>query len=255
MTRPTRAILARRAARHVPLLGLLLGLLPAAAAATESNGPARTSSDPERGAFEALRPGEFVTHALDVPVRVVLVGFDEGRVDEATLLESLPSAYRPLVRFPQFYGLSGRELGLEYRFRYRLVRKDERFARRFFTHLAAIGRPGPRTLYQSLYNAQANKLPDVEVSDEVLLIDAPSVERWLETNDAHGERGYTVYFVNWYGRDGFRFHVYTRGGDPDPDTGFDFAALSSRKMVSWGGSSGRSWFYDFSAGPEFWGAS
>ena len=224
----------------------LLGLLPVAAAAGSPR-PADT--------FEALRPGEFVTHELRLPVRIVLVGFDEAAVDETTLLGSLPPAAKPLVRYPQFYGLAGRELGLEYRFDYRIVHKGPHFERRFFAHLAAIGRPGPRTLYQTLYNAQANKVADVEVPDEVLFIDAPAVERWLDRNDERGAEQHTIYFVNWYGRDDFRFHAYTRGGEPDPDTKFDFAGLASRKMVAWGGSSGRSWFYDFSAGPEFWGSS
>ena len=217
--------------------------------------PTEAAQKPGHGAFEALQPGEFVTHALGVPVRIVLIGFEEGSIDDATLSGFLPQAYKPLVRYPQFYGLSGRDLGLEYRFAYQIVRKGPRFEDRFFAHLAAIGQPGQRTLYQTLYNAQAAKVRGVEVPDEVLLIDAPSVERWLEKNDASGERQHTLYFVNWYGREGFRFHVYTRSGDPDPDTGFAFAGLASRKLVSWGGSSGRTWFYDFSAGPEFWGGS
>jgi hypothetical protein len=216
--------------------------------------PTAAAQKPAPEAFEALQPGEFVTHALDVPVRIVLIGFEEAAIDEATLASLLPPASKPLVRYPQFYGISGRDLGLEYRFAYQVVRKGPRFEDRFFAHLAAIGQPGQRTLYQTLYNAQAGKRADVEVPDEVLLIDAPSVERWLERNDA-SDRQHTLYFVNWYGHEGFRFHVYTRAGDPDPDTGFAFAGLASRKVVSWGGSSGRAWFYDFSAGPEFWGGS
>lgn len=242
MTGPRRASAVRRAA----CLIAVLGLLPAAAETAQGK--------PGHDTFEGLRPGEFVTHELQVPVRIVLIGFDEGVVDETTLLSFLPPASKPLVRYPQFYGLSGRELGLEYRFDYRIVHKGPRFAQRFFSQLAAIGQPGPRTLYQSLYNAQASKVADVEVSEQVLFIDAPSVERWLEKNDERGDNQHTVYFVNWYGRDDFRFHAYTRSGEPDPDTKFDFAGLASRKMISWGGSSGRSWFYDFSAGPEFWGS-
>ena len=65
---------------------------------------------------------------------------------------------------------------------------------------------------------------------------------------------YTVFFHNWYGQPGFRFHVYTRTDVTDPDTGYNFGLVrASRKMVAWGGTpvaSGpvrRLWFYDFSA--------
>ncbi len=244
MTRPRSQAFARRAA---------VCSLPVALLAVSN--PTSAAQKPSPPAFQALQPGEFVTHALDVPVRIVLIGFEEGSIDEAALSSLLPQAYKPVVRYPQVYGLSGRDLGLEYRFAYRVVRKGPRFEERFFAHLAAIGRTAQRTLYQTLYNAQAGKVAGVEVPEEVLFIDAPSVERWLARNDASDDRAHTLYFVNWYGREGFRFHVYTREGDPDPDTGFAFAGLASRKVVSWGGGSGRSWFYDFSAGPEFWGGS
>jgi hypothetical protein len=41
----------------------------------------------------------------------------------------------------------------------------------------------------------------------VLDINAGSVENWLQTNAAPKPRAYTVYFINWYGRSGFRFHL------------------------------------------------
>jgi hypothetical protein len=79
---------------------------------------------------------------------------------------------------------------------------------------------------------------------------------------------YTVFFINWWGRDDFRFHAYTKTGEPDPDTGFDFGMnRTSRKMIAWGGTTpddeetglgdrgvNRVWFYDLSAGPESWTA-
>ncbi len=228
------------------------GLSLAALAASLFAAPAAAHDRPS--GFDALKPGEFVTHELQIPVRIVLIGFDEDAVDPATILALLPPSYKPLVRFPQFYGLSGRDLGLDYQFQYRVARKGRHFTNRFFGHLAAIGEERPRTLYQTLYNAQATKVPDVAVPPTVLFIDGPSVQRWLEENDPADDERYTIYFINWYGRDDFRFHVYTKTDEPDPDNGFNFGALlSSRKMISWGGSSGRSWFYDFSAGPEVWG--
>ena len=64
---------------------------------------------------------------LEVPIRIVLIGFERGQVDDALLLGTLPESYTPVVRFPQFYGLEGRPMGLEYRFRYDVVRKGRRF--------------------------------------------------------------------------------------------------------------------------------
>jgi hypothetical protein len=46
--------------------------------------PAAAAPKPAHGAFEALQPGEFVTHVLDVPVRIVAIGLEDGSIDEAT---------------------------------------------------------------------------------------------------------------------------------------------------------------------------
>src|SRR5581483_6062660 len=64
---------------------------------------------------------------------------------------------------------------------------------------------------------------------------------------------YTIYYINWYSRKDFKFHVYTKTDQPDPDTGYNFGEQrASRKMIAWGGGNSRSWFYDLSAGPEAW---
>jgi hypothetical protein len=74
---------------------------------------------------------------------------------------------------------------------------------------------------------------------------------------------YTIFFINWYGRGDFIHHVYAKTDEPDPDTGTNFGLRHSRKMIAWGGTSAddeeggpastaRVWFYDLSAGPEFW---
>jgi hypothetical protein len=99
-------------------------------------------------------------------------------------------------------------------------------------------------------------------------IDAPTVEQWLadNTNSMLGvdTSDYTVFFVNWYGRPDFKFHVYTKTDEPDPDTGYNFGLeRESRKLIAWGGTTPddeenglgslhRIWFYDLSAGPEGW---
>jgi hypothetical protein len=199
--------------------------------------------------FDGLKPGEFVVHELRVPVRMVLIGFAEGQVNEDDLRGVLPATYKPVVRGPEFYGLHGRDLGLQYRFEYRIIRKNRRFTDSFFRHLKQIGTEGPLTAFQHLYNDQATNVLDVV--PPVLYIDARKVERWLEERDDHERREYTIYFVNWHGRDDFRFHVYTKTDEPDPDTGFNFGRDDFGPISSWGGSSSRNWFYDFSAGPEW----
>jgi len=93
----------------------------------------------------------------------------------------------------------------------------------------------------------------LEVVGPVLYIDAPSVERYLAAHDSGDSRRYTIYFINWYGRRDFKFHVYTKTDEVDPDTGYNFGIQrASRKMIAWGGSVSRAWFYDLSAGPESW---
>ena len=119
----------------------------------------------------------------------------------------------------------------------------------FFSYLATIGTEIQPTPYQLDYNEQATNVLDV--TGPVLDIEAERVERWLEQHANPRRAGYTIYFINWYGRDDFRFHVYTKKDDPDPDTQFNFGGRAVARHHSWGGSSSRAWFYDFSAGPEW----
>jgi hypothetical protein len=170
------------------------------------------------------------------------------------VLAELPETYIPVVRFPLFYGLSGRDLGLKFNFDYRTVFAPSRFEKDFFQFLESTGEESRPTRFQILYNEQEKNVLDV--TDPVLRIDAPTVEKWLSDNAAAllkkpVEKSYTIYFINWYSQSNFRFHVYTKTDNPDPDTGFNFGQeLGSRKMIAWGGSHSRSWFYDLSAGPE-----
>lgn len=208
------------------------------------------ASDGRGQSGDGLQPGEFVTFKQRVPVDVVLIGFDSAGVQADEILARLPKQYAPLVRYPQFYGLNGADLGLEFTFGYRVRRVNAAFRTRFFDYLTRIGTAGPLTTYQARYNAQARNVLDV--TGPVLYIDAPLVERWLATNDTDApSKGYTIYFINWYGHPGFSFHVYTKTDDPDPDTGFNFGRRAQGAMHAWGGTSSRSWFYDFSAGPEW----
>jgi hypothetical protein len=198
-----------------------------------------------------LRPGAFVVQKQTVPVDLVFIGYGPHQIDERALVDSLPATYSPVVRYPQFYGLNGRDMGLQFRFKYRVVHKTRDFEDRFFAFLKRTGTEGPLTPFQDQYNQQQKNVLDVV--GPVLYIDAPAVERYLAARDDGDDRGYTIYFVNWYGRRDFKFHVYTKTDEVDPDTNYNFGIQrGSRKMIAWGGSVSRSWFYDLSAGPESW---
>ena len=215
--------------------------------------------------LKALEPGATKTYELKVPVNIVMVGFDKSQFSEGDLRALLPASYKPVVRSAGWYGLQGRNLGLNYTFDYDFEYTDKDFENDFFGYLADIGKKGPATLYQQCYSGTAptvegqpnpcNQVGAKEKITESLYIDGPKAEKWLSVNapkDVDVEtKAYTLYFVNWYGRDDFKFHVYTKTSEPDPDTGVNFGErYQSRKLVAWGGESSRSWFYDFSAGPE-----
>ena len=203
-----------------------------------------------------LKPGETEVYRQTIPVNIVYVGFDRDDIAVSDVRAALPAGYTPKVRYPLFYGLPGRNMGLRFDFEYKPIFTDQAFEDAFFGYLASIATPGAPTLFQQLYNGNENNVLDV--SGNVGYIDAPSAEQWLMTAGQqqlgiNPDRSYTVYYINWYDRPDFQFHVYTKTDSPDPDTGYNFGLLrSSRKMVAWGGSHGRTWFYDLSAGPDSW---
>ncbi|MDX6591662.1 MAG: hypothetical protein QOJ13_858 [Gaiellales bacterium] len=204
-------------------------------------------------AASGLTPGKAETLHQQVPVNIVLVGY-ENEVNSQRLLAQLANTYKPVVRYPRFYGLQGRDMGLRYALRYNVIRAGNTYERNFFRYLRSIGTPEERTDFQTAYNDQ--KRNNRFIPKTVLAIDAPSVSEWF---DAHagslgvGAKGYTVYLVNWHGKPGFRYHVFRRTDRVDPDTGFNFGLRDSRAMIAWGGQGeSRSWFYDLSAGPESW---
>ena len=238
---------------------LVIALLPANVAfASKAPPPALTT----------LEPGGFRAIEQDLNINIVFVGYEPGggsmEIDESAFLGELPSMYRTVNRFPSFY-FGNEFLGVDFNFDYNLVYADATFENDFFGYLASIADPQPLTIYQEDYNAQVNKTGLVTENN---WIDAPSVEQWLADNAGSAlgidTSEYTVFFINWYGRSDFVYHVYTKTDEPDPDTGYNFGELrDSRKMIAWGGTtpddeeSGlgslhRIWFYDLSAGPEGW---
>lgn len=214
-----------------------------------------------------LAPGAALPIDQELTVNVVFVGYAPGggpqQIDTARLLSGLPANASLVSRFPRLLGQPA-DLGLSFQYDYRLTFAPTLFADAFFGYLGSIAQPQPRTFYQEQYNLQAARSLNVTQNHS---IDAPSVERWLadHTQAMLGvdTSRYTVFLVNWYGRPDFKFHVYSKTNEPDPDTGFSFGALDSRKLMAWGGTTPddeenglgslhRIWFYDLSAGPDGW---
>lgn len=227
-----------------------------------------TLAKPSGPALSTLEPGEFKVLEQDLNINVVFVGYEEGDgprdISADAFLGELPETYHAVNRFPSFYGLDA-ELGVNFSYNYNLVYAGAAFENDFFSYLSSVAEAQPLTIFQEAYNAQENGELDIATNH---WIDAPSVEQWLADN-AGAQLGvdtseYTVFFVNWYGRDDFIPHVYVKTDEPDPDTGLNFGLeRDSRKMIAWGGTtpddeeSGlgslhRIWFYDLSAGPEAW---
>lgn len=212
-----------------------------------------------------LDPGGPAGLRETVPVNVVLVGYGRADVDRAALRSALPRGGEPVVRSRLWYGIED-AVGISYRYDYRFVDARKGYEDRFFRFLSSQAEKAPVTDFQRDYNDQAGNARIVTSNVE---ISAPAVERWLAAHPPAGvdTRRNTVFLVNWFGRKDFRFHVYTKQDEPDPDTGYNFGReRQSRRVVAWGGTTARDeedgsgrtsrvWFHDISAGPESWAGS
>ena len=117
---------------------MLLGALAIASIARTDAAQARFDDHHDDQRLHSLRPEEFVVQKLVVPVRIVFIGYDRDQVDARTLLDAMPATYTPVVRVPLFYGLNGRDLGLEFHFKYHVIRKSRSFENEFL-----MGASGP----------------------------------------------------------------------------------------------------------------
>ncbi|TDO32132.1 hypothetical protein [Paractinoplanes brasiliensis] len=238
--------------------GAFIALLVAAMVGASAT-PAGAAAPAYR--YNFLAPGGQPRLTETVPVNVVFVGYEPGQVGAGAFKGELAKKYEPVVRSRLAYDVV-EKLGITYKYDYRLTYADRAYENKFFNQLGKLAKPAPLTEYQEAYNTQAGVL-DVTANHT---IDAPSVEKYLAFHPPSGvdTRRNTVYFINWHGRSDFKFHVYTKTGEPDPDTGYDFgASRDSRKMIAWGGTTAddeetglgatrRVWFHDLSAGPESW---
>jgi hypothetical protein len=239
-----------------------LKLLIAVATAVVTSVAMVPASQAAKVKFDHLEPGGQPRLAERVPVNVVFLGYEAPQVPRGQYLAGLPARYEPVVRSRLNYGVT-EKLGIKYTYDYNVKYSDAKYEDRFFGQLTKLAKPAPLTQFQTDYNAQTKNVLDVKDNH---YIDAPSVEKWLAKNPPAGvdTRRNTVFFINWYGRSDFKFHVYTKTNEPDPDTGYNFGVLrDSRKLIAWGGttaadeenglgSTRRVWFHDLSAGPESW---
>ena len=188
----------------VALAGALAALLASTAGAT---------------GLPNLQPGVRTADLRErVPVNVVFVGFEPAQVAEATFTACRSATSRSSAR-GSAYGVVSRS-GIDYTYDYDVTYASTAWENSFFAALAGLADAGPRTAFQDEYNSQAG-VRDVGQNH---FIDAPTVEKWLIDNAPAGvnTRENTIFFVNWWGRPDFKDHVYTKFGEPDPDTGYDF---------------------------------
>lgn len=216
---------------------------------------ALAQDDDAAAAPPGLQAGVHTTYRQTVPVNIVFIGYDKDDLNLNQMKAVLPGSYEPIVRAAGWYGLPGRDMGLAFKFTYNIKFAGKAFEDDYFAYLSSIATPRARTLFQTYYNDQASNVLDIP--DTVWAIDGPSAEGWLLDNAGrlgiNPAKSYTVFLVNWYDRPDFQHHVYTKTDFADPDTGYNFGEIrESRKAIAWGGTHGRGWFYDLSAGPESW---
>ncbi len=122
-----------------PAIALLLLLSSGSTPLTAERQAPESSRRPKHD-FRGLEPGKFVTYQHRAcPIDIVLIGFDDLNVGRNDIRTVLPDDYSPIVRYPQFYGLDGRNMGLRYSFDYSITRASQALTNRFFTYLAGIG--------------------------------------------------------------------------------------------------------------------
>jgi hypothetical protein len=187
----------------------------------------------------------------DLDINIVFVGIDSSRVNTGTIQNLLPKTYKPINRYPTLYGPENPEyLGIEFKLKYHFKFTSVRFTRDLFSYINSIGVLGSPTQFQESYNSQPGSLVTIT---ENLRIPADQVELWLEKNmyKIGCVEGYTIFFLDGYTKSYLTFHTYFFD-EPDFDTNEQFGLRDSRQSIAFGGKYGRVWFYDLSAGPEYW---
>jgi hypothetical protein len=218
--------------------------------------------------LSTLQPGEPVTLYHQVPVNIVLVGYEQGagarQISEPFFRQILPGSSVPIVYSGGYFQKDAAGYPLYpilYQYDYDLTFADEAFEDAFFSFLSDASEPKGLSFAQLLYNGQQER--SLTVTDNHW-IDALAVETWLARHAGPmlgvDTTEYTLFLVNWYSRDDFKHHVYVRTDTVDPDTGLNTCERDNWcRFIAWGGSADlglsrphRIWFLDLSAGPELW---
>ena len=216
--------------------------------------------------FTTLQPGQFREIEQNLQINVVFVGYRTfANVNQTIFRSGLPRTYRAINRSPSEYDPNGEPdfTGNKFSFTYNIVNSTQAFEDAYFAYLSSIAAAKPRTIYQERYNQQPVRRLNIGQNYQ---IDAVLAENWLaenaETMLGVNTRQYTVFFVNWFGRSDFKFHVYANTGIHDFDTGLNLGEDDFIQNIAGGGtppdgtetplgSLRRVWFYDLSAGPAY----
>jgi hypothetical protein len=197
-----------------------------------------------------------ISLTTDLNINIIFVGIDQERIDLDTVSSILPETYSPIVRDPLFYGIY-EPLGITFTLKYKFIFADESFNQDLFNYILKVGSMGEATAWQTSYSEDPDSLLTITSN---LYVSAKKVEGYLLRNLGRipgVAKGYTLFLLDGYtdnyltSKGDFVFHTYFFN-EPDPDTGEEFGLRDSRQGIAWGGTMGRVWFYDFSAGPEYW---
>ena len=139
-----------------------------------------TGAGPKAGPAEpgpvltTLEPGGFRNIPQTLDVNVVFLGYNPGAtplgINLANFSNVLPTTYRPIHRYPAFYGIR-QEMGLTFQFNYKPVFTSDTYENAFFAYLSSIAVNRPLTQHQSQYNGQAPRALTIVGNT---WIDAPS---------------------------------------------------------------------------------
>jgi hypothetical protein len=249
------------------LLSLVLAAVAVTVTASSGTADAARSATAPPALQHLDSAGGDAAIVQDIPINVVFVGLDEGdgatEVNVEWFLANQPAVSRQSEHRARAAGEDGAgDLGIEYRFQYLPIFTDEAFEDSLFGFMAASAYgPFAATPVQAAYSSHPRA---AEAITENHVLDATEVESWLIE---HGRSMLgidtmrpTVFFLNWYGRDDFRFHTYAPF-TYQPETDVFAPEWLRNHTIAWGGgtpdaaqiptsSLGRVWFMDVSAGPD-----
>ena len=163
-------------------------------------------------------------------VNVVLVGYDKSEVGDA-IRSALPASSDPWCGSAVLRGVGARPRVCTSTTATGSSTPRSRSRTPYFGKLADIATVTDRTSIQTDYNHQKRT---TATSPRRSSPSTPRRPRRSSNGPRHPgwastpSKAYTVFLVNWYGRDDFRFHVYRKTDTVDPDTGYNFGTSATR---------------------------